>query len=233
MKTENKSVLISIRPEWCELIANGEKTVEVRKTKPKLKTPFKSYIYCTKPDKAHQTVCGCMVLNSDELYRHPKQGIKYGDSIELMLCDDYTKDNFLDGKIIGEFVCDEIEELKRNTVFNAPALYSQSCLTRDEYFGYIGNKTAYIWHISDLKIYDKPKELSEFCCTDNNAIKNCKHRLRMGQPEYITKHGGWIKGSYGCLKNGETEWCENCISKPLKRAPQSWCYVEELENGRT
>lgn len=60
-------------------------------------------------------------------------------------------------------MCKEIEELKRNTVFNAPALYSQSCLTRDEYFGYIGNKTAYIWHISDLVIYDKPKELNEFC----------------------------------------------------------------------
>lgn len=43
-----KEVLISIQPKWCELIANGTKTVEVRKTKPKLNTPFKCYIYCTK-----------------------------------------------------------------------------------------------------------------------------------------------------------------------------------------
>lgn len=43
-----KSVLISIHPKWCEKIANGEKTIEVRKTKPKLDTPFKCYIYCTK-----------------------------------------------------------------------------------------------------------------------------------------------------------------------------------------
>ena len=42
-----KSVLISIQPKWCELIASGKKTVEVRKTKPKLETPFKVYIYCT------------------------------------------------------------------------------------------------------------------------------------------------------------------------------------------
>ena len=42
-----KSVLISIQPKWCELIANGKKTVEVRKTRPKLETPFKCYIYCT------------------------------------------------------------------------------------------------------------------------------------------------------------------------------------------
>ena len=34
-----KSVLISIQPKWCELIANGGKTIEVRKTKPKIDTP--------------------------------------------------------------------------------------------------------------------------------------------------------------------------------------------------
>lgn len=106
----NSAVMISIKPKWCRRIAVGEKTLEVRKTKPKLKPPFKCYIYCTKPSKKYQTVCGCMVLNSDELYRHPEQGIKYGDSIELMLCEDYTKDNFLNGKVIGEFVCDEIEK---------------------------------------------------------------------------------------------------------------------------
>lgn len=43
----SKSVLISINPKWCELIASGKKTVEVRKTRPKLETPFKCYIYCT------------------------------------------------------------------------------------------------------------------------------------------------------------------------------------------
>lgn len=105
-----QAVLISIRPKWCELIANGKKTVEVRKNSPKLKTPFKCYIYCTKPSKRHQTICGCMVLNSDELFRHPRKGIKYGDSIELMCEDDYSADNFLNGKVIGEFMCRTIEE---------------------------------------------------------------------------------------------------------------------------
>lgn len=42
-----KSVLISIQPKWCELIANGTKTIEVRKTRPKIETPFKVYIYET------------------------------------------------------------------------------------------------------------------------------------------------------------------------------------------
>lgn len=44
----SKAVMISIRPKWCEKIASGEKTIEVRKTRPKkLKNPFKCYIYCT------------------------------------------------------------------------------------------------------------------------------------------------------------------------------------------
>lgn len=47
-----KAVLISIRPEWVEKIARGEKTVEVRKTRPKLGTPFKCYIYCTQGNDA-------------------------------------------------------------------------------------------------------------------------------------------------------------------------------------
>ena len=43
-----KAVLISVRPEWCQKIASGEKTIEVRKNRPKLAPPFKCYIYCTR-----------------------------------------------------------------------------------------------------------------------------------------------------------------------------------------
>lgn len=41
-------VMISIHPKWCGLIASGEKTVEIRRTRPKFDTPFMCYIYCTK-----------------------------------------------------------------------------------------------------------------------------------------------------------------------------------------
>ena len=165
------AVLISIKPEWCSLIATGKKTVEVRKSIPKLDTPFKCYIYCTKTSK------GWFFMHAPDVRR--------------------------DGKVIGEFVCKKIEELKRNTIFNAPALYSQSRLTRDEFFGYIGNKTAYIWYISDLKIYDKPKELSEFSpakCGKKRCF-NCE-----------------------CF-DAEKPSCT------LKRPPQSWQYVEESEEN--
>ena len=36
-----KAVLLSIRPNWCKLIWSGMKTIEVRKNRPNLKTPFK------------------------------------------------------------------------------------------------------------------------------------------------------------------------------------------------
>ena len=87
----------------------------------------------------------------------------------------------------------------------------------------------YGWHISNLVIYNKPKELDEFYIVDETAVKECKHRYRTGQPESCTKNNGWIKGGYICMKILEAEWCEKCIKKPLKRPPQSWCYVEELE----
>ena len=41
----SKAVLISIRPQWSQKIMTGQKTVEVRKTRPKMDTPFKCYIY--------------------------------------------------------------------------------------------------------------------------------------------------------------------------------------------
>lgn len=34
----DREVLISVRPKYCKLIANGEKTVEVRKTRPRITT---------------------------------------------------------------------------------------------------------------------------------------------------------------------------------------------------
>ncbi len=207
----SKAVMISIRPKWCEKICNGEKTIEVRKTRPKLETPFKCYIYCTQASVRYQTICGCHVLNSDELYRHPEQGIKHGDSIELMLCENYTKDNFLNGKVIGEFICDRIYELETKAPCGSYYVKGedqpttndvarQSCLTLKDMHEYLKAAKGYGWHISNLKIYDEPKELSKF----SRPFENC-----------IDK----VCDEFGCAS------CEN--GGYIKRPPQSWCYVEE------
>lgn len=201
-----KAVLISIRPKWCEKIVNGKKTIEVRKTRPKLETPFKCYIYCTQASVKYQTICGCHVLNSDELYRHPEQGIKHGDSIELMLCENYTKDNFLNGKVIGEFICDEITHVNicgfwEDSGKQLDNRLKETCLTTEEFCNYLGENVGCGWHISHLKIYDKPRDLGQF-------VK-----------PYDAK---------ACPKPTVIE-CGNCTKCYLKRAPQSWCYVEETE----
>lgn len=129
-----KSILISIKPKYCELIAAGKKTIEVRKTRPKIETPFKCYIYCTK--------------------KFFKQGNGY---FQGKYC----------GKVIGEFVCDAIFpfSIKYSHPESRVALkhFSFTGLTDKQIIDYFGNgKQGYGWHISDLVIYDEPKELHEF-----------------------------------------------------------------------
>jgi predicted transcriptional regulator len=195
-----KAVMISINPRWCELIANGKKTVEVRKTKPKLDTPFKVYIYCT---KAREPLL-------DDLYRLPNGDIKYGYSGELMCygVGEYGKNNFLNGKVIGQFICRNIDFLSEKDLFSGmdelsmSIIEESSCVDIDELLKYKGKKDIiYGWHISDLKIYDEPKELSEFF--------------------------------KACDKPKGTD-CSVCVDrrenrcKAITRPPQSWCYVEEM-----
>ena len=131
----SKAVLISIKSEWCDFIKLGMKTVAVRKSRPKLDVPFKVYIYCT--------IHGCSFLVGR---KHPLSG---------------------NGKVVGEFICNKVETLNPNQVFDADAVFSSTCLTRKQIIEYSDNdkKTLYFWHISDLKIYDRPKELSEFKVT--------------------------------------------------------------------
>ena len=140
-----KSVMLSIRPKWCKKIIDGEKTIEVRKTKPKLETPFKVYIYCTsgRPD-----------LNIPISPERLMQDYLETGSMQSLNCP------LGNGKVIGEFTCDRIYELA--PLNHAPDdVEKQACLTREEIVNYLKG-TGYGWHISDLLIYDQPQELSEF-----------------------------------------------------------------------
>lgn len=213
-----QSVLISIKPEWCELIANGEKTIEIRKTRPKIETPFKCYIYCTK-QKEHFKV-GKTVLNIDDLYRFPDGWIKYGCSVELCVSG-LDKNSILNGKVIGEFVCNGI--IRNCEMANADIAEQQGKIKREELLKYSCGKELYGWHISDLKIYDKPKELNDFvkeCCSYFNlATSNCTC-LEMCCYQYRERgFDGWE--SIVCA---DQEMCIKRVTHP----PQSWCYVESL-----
>nr|DAU13450.1 MAG TPA: helix-turn-helix domain-containing protein [Caudoviricetes sp.] len=184
-----KSVLISIQPKWCEKIASGKKTIEVRKTAPK-EVPFKAYIYCTK-DKPY-------------LYR-----VDDDNNFELTntlrpKTYEYVKDyNEQNGKIIGEFVCRGIMQ----PFYSLRLIAKESCLTEEELLTYSKGKPLYGLRIADLKIYDKPKELSEF-------FKPCP-----------TKEKGDCL-SCDCLADNDYGGvCTNNLTRP----PQSYMFVEEIE----
>ena len=191
----SKAVLISIRPRWCEKIVNGNKTIEVRKTRPKMDTPFKCYIYCTLPKYPH----------------------------EDFIATNYPRPQFYGGgKVVGKFTCDRIDWITHigytgipnlvetricdaATMRTSPVggLLNAACLTPKMLNDYLAWGDGYGWHISDLRIYDAPRELSEFrrACPNSWYCESCAM--------YRENNGT----------------CGN-ESLQLKHAPQSWCYVE-------
>ncbi len=198
-----KSIMLSIQPKWCELIASGKKTIEVRKTRPKLETPFKCYIYCTKSKEIMFNV----FLNE------PEKEVEY-----------------LSGKVIGEFVCDSIRKGGADNFIQAYYHNNpdETCLTDQELVLYatIG-KSLYFWHISDLKIYDKPKELGEFCVRNNHPnCDQCAHIPVGMHPQEFVWHNDFC-GECSRLSY-KSMWATH-FRKRLARPPQSWCYVEELK----
>lgn len=146
-----KSIITSVSPYLCEKIASGDCKILVKKSAPK-EVPFKAYIYCTKGKDGYEW-----------LYRVDNNG--------------YGKAQSWHGKVIGEFICNEVEEFhewelspqgkfadfERERLEN---FLTAACLSEEEIVRYRENlpyfKPLCGWHISDLKIYDNPKELSEF-----------------------------------------------------------------------
>lgn len=163
----SKSVLISIQPKWCELIASGKKTIEVRKNRPKLETPFKCYIYCT--NNRPFLVWGDVFRGNweTEFTRLYGYGRKKAEEIW----------DVFNGRIMGEFMCDTI--VKDNTFGHDEAFNGAACLSEDEASEYAFGSPVYGWHISDLEVYDTPKELMGF-----NALRKTKFGM---EPVRLTR----------------------------------------------
>lgn len=198
----SKAVMLSIRPKWCEKIINGDKTIEVRKTRPKMNTPFRCYIYCTRDkhlafmqNQTGTNLIACMDVDA---------AIPVGGAIG-------------NGKVIGEFTCDQIESVIWATYGKYAGLpfvaipddtpgikftqyreikeyEKQTCLSENEIVSYLSRsktrgRAGYLLHISDLRIYDTPRELSGF-----TGLRN----TRFGAAPY-----------------------------DIKRPPSSWCFVSD------
>ncbi len=190
-----KSVLIAIQPYWVFLIiakAMGwnipqDKTVEVRKGFPKDTAWNKrTHIYCSK--------------NKKSFSRIPKE---YQPFMKKFL-----------GKVIGEFVCDNVMRFTKYSGWLSDIQnydislkhLQETMLSCDELWKYGNGKPLYGWRISDLKIYDKPKELGDFM-----VLKKC------------------VSCKYSGYESSACAYDEDCIiPMPLKRPFQSWGYVEDI-----
>ena len=182
-----REVMISIQPKWwkqiCVFLGYDnrrplyKKRLELRKSKPKIETPFKCFVYETKTplrwNKVHNNIIG-------------------GEG----------------GYVVGEFICDYI--LSHCEMANADVAEEMSCVPREEILRYSNGKEVYGWHISDLVIYDKPKELKDFKV---NKKTSCS---------------AFLNGVCLDRKQNDVIRCENldCQHKQITRPPQSWCYVE-------
>lgn len=220
----DKAVLISIRSGWCWKIAEGKKTVELRKNRPNMDTPFRCYIYCTRatpllawqerwaPDKKAfrkevWPVHGCGRERAEKLFE------------------------LFNGRVIGTFVCDKIDQLTHVGTMesNEPAklyietpdfqyepadeLLREACLNESIAEGYLKGGDGYGWHISDLKIYNQPKDIM------------CFHRA-------VEENELWCKKcAIGGKKDIHCAFCYGLDGLRLRRPPQSWCYVAEQKEA--
>lgn len=182
----SKAVLISIRPKWCELIASGKKTIEVRKTAPKIETPFKCYIYCTKDNKAQFWIAKTYFYLDDHAHN--------------------AFDKCGNGAVIGEFVCDRIYGIvpDENGWGEEYGYSEHDCLSDSEMLEYLGcsGHGGYGWHISDLVIYDEPMKLNDF------MRKPCDFAASCG----ACGHAKWLSGYRfdGCelsVTRPPQSWC--------------------------
>ena len=184
-----KAVLISIQPKWCELIAstlNPKTGLKVKRIELRKNKPGIFF-----PFK-------CYIYQTKKVWTY----------------DIYSRIANSQQKVIGEFICDCI--LAHCESVNLGLASNLSCVSKEEIIKYSKGKEVFGWNISDLVIYDKPKELSEFrtfCKSFYDCDKpDCKFFINGDSYEYDESD---------CACNG---------LKPIERPPQSWCFVEELQN---
>lgn len=194
-----RAILLPIHPQHCNNILSGKKLVEIRKTKPKLETPFKCYIYQTKTKRKG-------FLSEYDTAIIKREG------------------NVVDGSqmVIGEFICTQVEKFTVGSL-RCDYIEKLACLSFEEIIDYFykpeeldGNhvKFGYAWHISNLKIYDEPKPLSDFTKFGYCHVGGCCGNTGC---KYYINHGYYEPPQ--CAIDG-------CF---LSKPPQSYCYVEELQ----
>lgn len=218
--------MISIQPKWVEKILNGEKTIEIRKTMPKCEFPIDAYIYCTKDRKDYLTMMDddkhTIVLDRDGEIGSWGYNVLNGKVVAKFTLNEISN-IYASRQGCGRLNNPEDFEWFYSLGLVADdknsSVYSQdygvktkkwSCLSQEELHKYLKYKDGYAWHIDNLEIFDKPKELSEFTyhCVDDSKCENCP---------YFYCHN---------TENDSEKGCSCDCKKPINKAPQSWQFVE-------
>ena len=197
-----QAVLISIKPGWCSAIANDNKTLEIRKTRPKLEPPFKVYIYCSDP--------------------HTKDPNK--------LLETHGTDGKIrraNGNVFAEFICDRIDDY--DLPYPAyqheldQAMCEAACVDYWMLHRYVGSgRCFYAWHISELKIYEEPLSLDLFrsWSAQPEKLLPCRNGKLCDYAAF-----DFVDGKEVCLQDHDITTCPFRPETTVRRPPQSWCYV--------
>lgn len=216
-----KAVLRSVKPYWLYLILTGKKTIEVGKSCPQAKDWNKVVeMYCSKDMRSFNRI-----PEEDKEWMHKYLG-KVACRFVCEWISEYDCELYNDGsdEEIRSVWYDEDDGERYTEIIartgNHPWLSRHACMSWDEFKAYMGEgeKTFYAWHISDLKIYDTPKELSEFqtppCEKSEKSCGKCKYFVVINTPDMY-----------------ETD-CYVANGRQITRPPESWMYVRELEERK-
>lgn len=156
-------ILITLPPEQVANILNGKQTIIIQKTAPKCELPIEACIYCAK-----DTSGGLLVKNTST----DTIGFAKGKAV---LKDDLTRFSYIqlfNGKVVAKFTLKKVEEILalpteigcsyQTVTLPFKFLMQKSCVNSEGFNHYLKCKNGYAWHISDLQIFDKPKEIIEF-----------------------------------------------------------------------
>ena len=213
------AILISIQPKWVEKILNSVKTIEIRKTMPKCKLPCKVYIYCTKSKPILQ------YFYNWQNYKAISEHSTWADGRTINVGD------YGNGKVVAEFTLNKVEPFSVGS-WKCDDIEKMACLSYEEIINYFykpeeldGNhlKWGYAWHIDELIIYDKPLPLKAFrhCQFKGSIYEGCCDNCHNAYHSYP----GWVETREDLYDCQIESTCCNYLKKP----PQSWCYVHELE----
>lgn len=212
-----KAMILVLSSKECMNLLNGDLSVLARKKFPKDYVGW-VYIYCM---KARPYLVRGNGLVDNLIKEHDKNYIPEPKKFEIYNFEDdgYSAEfyDFFNGKVVARFWCDKVEEIEHSYSHfyfseeeSKKMLYEGlierlGCISADELHLYLKGKNGKAIHITNLEIFDKPKEIKEF--------------YKVGYEKCVEPQGS--------LREQVIENYNNALKYQLTCAPRSgWCYVE-------